>query len=90
VGRSVSLLNANQLQVGLSAGAGAFQSLSVTRLTNATLQVNGTPVGQGANMGLTGSSATLLVEREGGGPFTAEISVADACGGYPLFFGYGS
>lgn len=90
VGRSLTRLNANQLQVSLTTGAGAFQSLLVTRLTNATLTVNGTPAGQGASIGLSGSSATLLVQRESGGPFTAEFSVLDACGAYPLFFGAGS
>jgi hypothetical protein len=91
VGRSLNQVNAGRLQVNLSTTAGAFTSITTTGLSNATLEVNGAPLGLGQTAALTGSSTTVFVQRTGaGGPFTARFSIVDGCGAYPLFFGKGS
>lgn len=90
VGRSLTVVNANRLQVNLSTTAGSFSSITTTGLTNATLEVNGAPLAQGATAPLTGTSTTVFVNRLGPGAFTARFTIADGCGGYPLFFGRGS
>jgi subtilisin family serine protease len=91
VGRSLSPVNAGRLQVLLNAGFGSFSSITTTGLSNATLEVNGAPLGLNQTAALTGSSTTVFVQRTGaGGPFTARFSIVDGCGAYPLFFGKGS
>jgi hypothetical protein len=91
IGRSLNQVNTGRLQVNLSTTAGAFTSITTTGLSNATLEVNGAPLGQGQTAALTGSSTTVFVQRAGaGGPFTARFNIVDGCGAYPLFFGKGS
>jgi subtilisin family serine protease len=89
--RSVSEVSAGRLQVALSTTSGSFSTISTTGLSNATLEVNGAPLAAGQSATLTGSTATLFVQRAGGGgSFIARFSVVDGCGTYPLFFGKGS
>ena len=88
---ALNQVNTGRLQVNLSTTAGAFTSITTTGLSNATLEVNGAPLGLNQTAALTGSSTTVFVQRTGaGGPFTARFSIVDGCGAYPLFFGKGS
>jgi subtilisin family serine protease len=91
IGRAVIPVNAGRLQVNLTAGAGTFSAISPTGLTNASLEVNGVAVPVNQVVPLTGSGATVFVQRTGAsGAFTARFNIVDACGVYPLFFGKGS
>jgi hypothetical protein len=83
-------MDADRVQVSLTAGAGSIESVRTIRLSNATVTVDGdtlTPAGQ---VQVQRTTTSLMIHRSGPGAFTAEISVTDACGPYPLFFGGGS
>jgi hypothetical protein len=91
IGRTLSTVTTGRLQVNLTTSVGAFSSVTTTGLSNATLEVNGATLPAGSSVALSGTTATVFVQRSGaGGPFTARFSVMDGCGTYPLFFGKGS
>jgi hypothetical protein len=91
VGRSMAQVNANRLQVNLSTTTAGLSSITTTRLSNATLEVNGVLLPVGNTAPLTGTAATVFVNRAAApGAFTAQFTIVDGCSPYPLFFGKGS
>jgi hypothetical protein len=89
VGRSAGRMDPDRLQVILTAGAGNIQSVRAVKFTNANVTVDGTTLPANGQVTVNRSSTTLMISRAGSGPFTAELSVTDGCGPYPLFFGAG-
>jgi hypothetical protein len=89
VGRSAGRVDPDRLQVILTAGAGNIQSVDAIRLTNTNVTVDGTTLPSNGQIAVGRSSTTLMITRKGPGAFTAELSITDGCGPYPLFFGGG-
>jgi hypothetical protein len=90
--RSLAPISSGRIQVTLSSGFGSLGSITATKLTDAQVELQPTTLtSNGQSSSLTGLSKTFFVQRTSpGGSYTAELSLVDACGSYPLFFGAGS
>ncbi|MFN0072186.1 MAG: S8 family serine peptidase [Chloroflexota bacterium] len=92
VQRSITPVSSGRLQVSLGAGHGLIGSITATKLTSAHVEFSGgTLTSNGQSMSTFASSPTFFIQRVvGSGAYTAELSITDGCGTYPLFFGAGS
>jgi hypothetical protein len=88
------LLATIRVSTNTDGGANGLSALSFGQIRGGTVQVNGGPVVQsGQRLSVPGSPATiaLLTTRSGGSPdLFVPLTVTDACGEWPTFFGSGS
>jgi len=72
--------------------ANSLQRITITRLDNVTVLINGTPVAGGATVNFPAgiTQATLLVQRQNpAAASTVGFIVTDVCGDWPTFVGGG-
>jgi hypothetical protein len=95
---STTRTGSGQLQATIAAQTSSgtptnsLQSITVTRIDGAVVQVNGSPIATGATITFPGgtSQATLLIERQAPGAAShVGFSVTDACGEWKSFVGGG-